>query len=376
MSTVALVLFALQRFHSPGVAGLAVFLLIFPGLVMSPLNGALLDRFGRRRLMVLDLSIAASGVFSISLLAETGALSSGLLLLIVSLVSLTSTLSAAGQRSLFPLIVPTPLWDRVNAVDTLCYGMAAVAGPGFAGLLTAWLGSSLALVFVALGYVVAALALAGVGEPRIEPRGSRGVVRDAWSGLRYVVAHRSLRWLAVSVSLSNIGLGLITVSLPLLVFRLHGSASLVGALFAAQGASGIPSALLAGRLNTMGRERALISGSFVLVGVATAGLTLPAVAWMTLAMLAIGVADGPLNVALFSMRQRRTDRRWFGRAFAISMSLNYAGTPLGAAFAGPLVMQSLTLAVLVAAALSGAAALTALRIPVEHDESARTLVQR
>src|SRR5438105_7188698 len=55
---VAIVLFALQRYHAPSVAGLSVFLLIFPGLLLSPITGALLDRFGRRRMMVLDFMAA------------------------------------------------------------------------------------------------------------------------------------------------------------------------------------------------------------------------------------------------------------------------------------------------------------------------------
>ena len=60
MWTVGLVLFALQRYHSPSVAGVSLFLLIFPGLLLSPIAGALLDRHGRKRLMTLDFSVAAA----------------------------------------------------------------------------------------------------------------------------------------------------------------------------------------------------------------------------------------------------------------------------------------------------------------------------
>src|SRR5580700_12039816 len=59
MWTVGLVLFALQRYHSPSVAGVSLFLLIFPGLLLSPIAGALLDRHGRKRLMTLDFMVAA-----------------------------------------------------------------------------------------------------------------------------------------------------------------------------------------------------------------------------------------------------------------------------------------------------------------------------
>ncbi len=56
MWQLALVLFVLQRFHSPELAGLTVFLSIAPGIVVSPLAGVLLDRHGRVRLMLVPLT--------------------------------------------------------------------------------------------------------------------------------------------------------------------------------------------------------------------------------------------------------------------------------------------------------------------------------
>ncbi|HET6792798.1 MAG TPA: hypothetical protein VFH45_00060, partial [Acidimicrobiales bacterium] len=47
MLAVALVLLLLARFHSPTVAGVGTFLSIAPGLLVSPVAGALLDRRGR-----------------------------------------------------------------------------------------------------------------------------------------------------------------------------------------------------------------------------------------------------------------------------------------------------------------------------------------
>ena len=59
MTFVALVLFVLQRYHSPQLAGATAFMAALPGVVVSPLAGALLDRYGRARLVVLDYAVAA-----------------------------------------------------------------------------------------------------------------------------------------------------------------------------------------------------------------------------------------------------------------------------------------------------------------------------
>ena len=48
------------------------------------------------------------------------------------------------------------------------------------------------------------------------------------------------------------------------------------------------------------------------------------------------------------MRQRRTDKHMMGRAFAISMAVNYSGVPIGAALGGWLAAQDVGLAIWVA----------------------------
>jgi hypothetical protein len=74
-----------------------------------------------------------------------------------------------------------------------------------------------------------------------------------------------------------------------------------------------------------------------------------------------GVATGPMDIGLFTIRQRRTDPAWMGRAFAVSMALNFVGFPIGAAIAGVLATQSVGLAMvpaIVAVVLSVALAAT------------------
>lgn len=363
MSTVAFVLFALQRFHSPAVAGLTVFLLVFPGLAMSPVNGALLDRFGRTRMMTVDLTVTAAGVLLIALLAWTGSLTVAELLLIVALASLTGSLSSGGTRALLPLVVPEHLWERANALDILCYGSAAILGPALAGALTQWVGGPGALLAIAAAYLVAAVPLLRVRDPRLRRSLPKGVLRDAREGVRYVARSRSLRWLALTVCLVNVGWGIVTVALPLAVFSLHSSAGVVGAIFAVEGIVGAPAAMLGGRLDTRGRERVIMSACIAAMGAGTLLLLAPSLPLLFLGLAVVGAANGPLNVALFALRQRRTAPAWFGRVFAISISLNYSGMPIGAALAGAIAARSLPLAILVAACLPLVAAALVWNIP-------------
>ncbi len=169
------------------------------------------------------------------------------------------------------------------------------------------------------------------------------------------------------------GFGILTISLPLLVLqRLHRGAALVGALWAALGVGGIVAGAIAGHLGSEGRERRLMAGASA---ASVAAMTLVAVssslALVVAGMLLLGIANGPYAIGLFSLRQRRTPPAWLGRAFAVSMSLNFLGFPVGTAIGGVLVAHSLDLALLVAVlTLVVATALPLTLIPAHPDPDA------
>jgi MFS family permease len=351
MVSLVLILFALQRYGSAEIAGAVTFLSIFPGLIGSPIAGALLDRHGRTRLMVLDYVIAGSSLALIAGLAVANTLPVPLLLAIVTVTSLTQPLSNTGVRTLFPLIVPQHLWERANAIDSNGYVVASIVGPALAGALVAAFGAPAALAFTAVLFAAAALVALGMRDP--ETKGVTGrLFPDAWRGLQYVVRNRSLRALAVSVSTSNLGWGMFFLALPVLVLqRFGGGAEFVGVLFALLGISGSVAVLFMGRVSTRGRERQWLATA-MLSQAAAIGLVLlfPEPLVVAVTMLALGIATGPFDIVLCPLRQRRTDPAWLGRAFAVSMALNFVGFPVGSAIGGAVVSVSIELVLLLAVA--------------------------
>jgi MFS family permease len=362
MWEIVLVLFVLQRYRSPTLAGLTVLLSIVPGLALSPVAGALLDRQGRLRLMIFDYAVTAGLMAAIATLSLGHRLPPPLLLMMVTILGVSNILSITGARSLFPLMLPRALWDRANGLDTSMYSLTAVVGPAVAGITVARFGPEAALLVTASVAAIAALSLVGVHEPLARAHSGGSLIGDAWAALVYVVAHPSLRGLAITLFLSNIGFGVLPVGIPVLVLRhLNGSAATVGQIFAVSGLAGLAAGLLIGRVSTEGRERMLIAGCIAIL-VPTLGLlafanTLPIV--FAVAVIA-GVLGSVINVGIFALRQRRTDPAWFGRAFAVSMSLNFAGVPIGSALSGPLLEQSIALPLLLGAGINAVAVIAAL----------------
>jgi MFS family permease len=362
MFEIVLVLFVLQRYESPSLAGLTVLLSIFPGLALSPVAGALLDRQGRLRLMILDYAVTAALMATIVALSLGHRLPPPFLLLIVSVLGISNILSITGARSLFPLMLPRTLWDRANGLDTAMYSLTAVVGPAIAGLVVARFGPEAGLLATGGVAAIASVSLIGVHEPIARTDSAGSLLGDARAALLYVLRHRSLRGLAITLFIANIGFGVIPVGVPVLVLRqLHGSAANVGQIFAVVGLAGLVAGLLIGRVSTEGRERLLIAGCIALQ---VPTLVLLAFATNFPMVFVIGIIAGAtgsvINVGIFALRQRRTDHAWFGRAFAVSMSLNFAGAPIGSALSGPLLEHSIALPLLLGAAVSVVAVVAAL----------------
>jgi MFS family permease len=358
MVGVALVLFTLDEYDSPALTGIVTFASVFPGLLVAPVAGALLDRHGRTRLVILDYAVALVALVLIGGLALLDALPVPILLAIAVVSSLTAILSHTGLRSLFPLLVPERLWERVNAVDSNGYLVATILGPPLAAALVSLVGGAATLILIGLVYGAATVAMIGAPDPISETASTGRLFRDAWDGVVYTLRNPTLRGLGLSISLLNISGGMVTIVVPLVILdRLGGPEIAVGLVFAGSGVAGVIAALIAGRFDSRGREWHLLVlpmagiavADLLLLAGAGAGELLTGLAFVAAGLAIGGALNGPMDVGLFTIRQRRTDPAWMGRAFAVSMALNFVGYPIGAALAGAIAAQSIEAAIIVGA---------------------------
>ena len=375
MVSVALVLFTLAEYKSPALTGIVTAASVLPGLLVAPIAGALLDRHGRTRLVILDYAVALVAMGLIGGLALAHALPVPLLLVITVVSSLTAILSQTGLRSLFPLLVPERLWERVNAIDSNGYLIATIIGPPLAAALVTLFGGATTIIHIGLIYGAATIAMIGAPDPDTSASASGSLLSDAWAGVRYTIANPTLRGLGLSISLLNLSGGMVTIVVPLVVLeRLHAPEIAVGLVFAGSGVAGMIAALIAGRLDSRGREWNLLV--LPMAGIAAADLLLLAgagassaavgLAFVAGALALSGLLNGPMDIGLFTIRQRRTDPAWMGRAFAVSMGFNFIGYPIGTALAGALAAQSIELAIVVGAVACVAAGVAAAVLIPRH----------
>jgi MFS family permease len=381
MTGVALTLFTLAEFGSASLAGLVAFASFAPGILASPIAGALLDRHGRVRLIGIDFAVAGLASVAIGVLALTGRLTAELLVAIAVLSSLTTPLSMTGLRSLFPLVVPDRLWERANALDSNAFVVSTMFGPMLAAATITVAGPPLAMVLLGLPYAFAIVALRGVRAPADAPDAEGPILRSAWAGMRYVWRNATLRGLAISVSVKTFSGGLVSIAVPIIVLhQLGGSELAVGLALGVSGLAGMISAMILGRIDSRGRELRLLVLPMLLTAPVLLLLLVPAgqlgtsqpllgFAVLCLGLLFVGLLEGPMDIGLFTIRQRRTDIVWIGRAFAISMAANAMGYPIGAAVGGAMAETSLETVVLLSVVVCLVAAVLASRFVPRDDPS-------
>lgn len=376
MFILTLVLLALAQFSSPALAGWLSFSAMAPGLLFSPIAGAVLDRVGPT--VAIRIDMMASTVFAggIAVACAVGWGSPSVLVILTVGYSLAMPLGAAGTRTLLPRLIPSHAHDRANAVDTAIWAVVDIVGPLSAGLVVAWLGAEAAMSGIAVLYAGAAICFFGVRRlPGLAQAGT-SLLRQTVEGIQIVAQQATLRGLAISYSLYQITWGALYVVVPVFVvehYAIEDGSSLTGMLWAGMGLAGGVGALLAGHLRTARRERNVMAIGMIVTALAAWPVAAEfGFGGLAIGLMLAGLVSGPIDVALLTLRQRRTDPRQLGRVMSISMSLNLSGFPLGSALAGMVITSSLSATFILAGVASVIAAIATITIPSD----ARSAISR
>ncbi|MGW4061701.1 MFS transporter [Amycolatopsis sp. NPDC004747] len=335
-----------------------------PYLVLGLQVGAWCDRIRHRPVLIAADAGRAVLITSVPVAALFGVLGMAQLLAVVLGVGLLGVFFDVAHQTYVPRLVASGQLPEANARLQTNRSMAAVAGPGLAGVIVQALGVAAALAVDAVSYLWSALWLRRIETPdtRPAPR-ERRLWREIGEGLRLVRGDRVLLAIsahgAVSSFFQSAHLAIVIVflardlGLSPWVIGVLGTASLTGAVTA-----GFTARRLGDRI---GQARALW-GAAVLFGLAYQLYPFTGRGWALTCYVLAGFFTSysviVLSVFGVSFQQAVTPPELLGRVNAISQTLVYGVVPLGSllggALAGPIGMRA-TLHVAAAGVLASAA---------------------
>lgn len=260
-STIAIPLLVLAMTGSPGAAGLVVGAGAAAQLVAGLPAGALVDRWDRRRVMLISEGLQA---LSVGALVATLWLDTATVPFVVAVVialGVCRALFEPAEDASLPRVVPAEQLSTAVAMNSARGYVGQLSGTALGGFLFAlrrWLPFAVEAVAHALAFV----ALLFVRIPPREQVPTRAIHHEVLAGLRWVWGQRLIRVIAFcAVSLNLIFQAFYLVIIALAQQRGMPSGE-IGVMAAMLGAGGILGALAAPRLHRIVRPHMSIIGVF------------------------------------------------------------------------------------------------------------------
>lgn len=312
-------------------------------VLLSPLGGAVADRYPRRRLLVLSDTLNGTAVLLIAVLMFAAPDSTALI--VTALIAMTALAAANGSyfgpsmaASVPDLVAPRQVPAATSAMQS-SFQISTLLGQAAGGALFQWLGAPVLFLVNAISFGVAAASesFLRMPPPAQDPEGRSTFRRETSAGIRYVWSTRGLRATVIGSSLLGFFAVPVQILFPFFVDDfLKAGPSWYGYILAAQGIGSLAGLVLAGSLPLSGGGR----GRWVLACMLAQPLALGVLAMvrrpgaaLALALFA-GVVSGFVGVAINSILQCNTPREFRGRVFGAVRSISAAASPLAMGLAG------------------------------------------
>lgn len=338
-STLAFPLLLLALTGSPAQAGLASALRALPYVVFSLPAGALVDRWDRKRVMLVCDALRAVALGSIPVALALGHLSA-LQIYAVSLIegSLFVFFNVAEAASL-PRIVSTEQIPAATAQNQATEALSALVGPPFGGFLFG-VAQSLPFVADAVSYTASVISLffmrATFQEEHTTER--RRLYVEIAEGMRWLWRQPLIRYMAFLTGVSNfVGNGTFLIAIVIAQQVQHASPFVIGLIFAIGSVGGI-----IGSVAAVSLQRRFSFGQIIITCAWVWALTTPLLAiapnpWaLGLIFMATFITSPIYNVVQFGYRLTLIPDALQGRVNSAFRLIAFGGQPLGYALAGVL----------------------------------------
>jgi predicted MFS family arabinose efflux permease len=323
---------------------------LVPSIVLGSVAGVFVDRWDRRRLMVvIDLLLA---VCILPLLA-IDAMGIWVAFVVLLVSSSLQQLFRPAEGALLPNLLENADDDLVtaNALNGLNNHLARLIGPAVGGVIVATGGLLAVTVIDAASFLASAALIASIRTAHgraIRHDSLEHEAAGAWrrlalewrDGLRVVIHHPVLRALLFFFVITRIGEGLTaTLFVPWATDALNSDSAGYGALLSTQAIGGLAGAVVIGWMGSRADPLRLVILGALIFGVIDLGLfTYPAIyphiGPALVVMVIVGVPGAAMMAGIATLEQTLASDSHRGRVIGALGAIGAAGSLVGAVAAG------------------------------------------
>ncbi len=221
---------------------------LIPGVALGPFIGTLVDRWDRRRTMIMADAVVAAAALVLAILFALDVVRIWHIYAILAIRSIGSTFHWPAMSVSTTLMVPKQHFTRIAGLNRSLQGSADMLSPLMGAVLVSAIPMACVLAIDVVTACIAIVPLLWIRLPELPPhpaRGNRSFWQDLREGFQFVWSWPGLRGvLGISMALNALG-GAAFSLLPLLITtKFHGAAFHLATLQTAEGAAVIATGLV------------------------------------------------------------------------------------------------------------------------------------
>ncbi len=322
---------------------LTAFFAELPAMLIGSIAGVFIDRWDRRKVMILSDAGQALGSFLLLLSFMTGRFELWQLYSLSFLQGLFSIFQQPAEDASITLLVPDSRRDRANAIRQMAFPLAGVFAMALAGLLYVAIGIKGLILIDLLTFFMALVGLLLISIPSLpindedKPQ-SASLLKDWLHGVTFLWQRKQLFFFLLYMVLINFLLnGPLSLDIPFLLLR-TGSEKISGYLMAVMSMGAFLGAVIvAARGKVKRRVLTLLSGMLMTGGMFLIFATTQTIWIMALALILLMIPLPISNTLMISLLQLKSPPEMQGRIFSIYAQMSYFGSTVSFLLTGRLV---------------------------------------
>ncbi len=250
MSNFAMTIWAYQKTGSATVLGVISLCFMVPFLLVSPIAGAMVDRYNRKLMMMVSDLGAVLATTGILILNATGRLAIWHYCVAAVIYGLSGTFQWPAYMAAITTMVPKKQLGRANGMMMLVDAGPGVFSPILAGLLLPIIGLTgiLAIDVITFFLAIGALLIVFVPQPEKTKEGQAvkgNLLKEGLYGFKYIFQRKSLVSLLIVILGINIAQGLAgPLTAPMILSRTGNNSAVLGGVNSAFAIGGVVGGLI------------------------------------------------------------------------------------------------------------------------------------
>jgi MFS family permease len=339
-----------RRTGSTLATGAMVLAYLVPSIFLGSVAGVFVDRWDRKRLMVIINLVLAAAILPLLAIDAVGLWVAYAVLLLTSVLE---QLFGPAEGALLPNLLEHPDDDLVtaNALNGMNNHLARLIGPAIGGVVVATGGLLAVTIIDAVTFLVAAALIGSIRAPNTRATRAHSLEHEAatawrrlaaeWrQGLSLVWHHPVLRAVLLFFAITRVGEGLTaTLFVPWTTDVLGSDSAGYGALLSTQAIGGLAGAVVIGRMGSrIDPLRLLILGALAFgcidLVLFTYPVLFPFIGPALVGMVIVGVPGAAMMAGISTLEQTQAADSHRGRVIGAMGAVAGLGSLVGAVAAG------------------------------------------